>query len=197
MVNQTTRAAMITFLVRWSRLWTWHNHYAAVRNDAESHLKTIEVNLQDCKAAFRQLGHDVDSQESWQGVQAEYAEDWKLALEEAAKLPPQTPNVPEPAPESISEMASAPEMPRIADIVIERLKEAGDKGTRAAVIRTYIEAKYSRPIHEKTVGMTLFRLRKKGLVRRDKQTWFITAHDKAAKKNPGVATPGLFQTEQK
>jgi hypothetical protein len=68
---------------------------------------------------------------------------------------------------------SRPEMPRIADIILERLKAAGEEGAKAADIRRYIRRTHKADIHEKTVGMTLNRMQAAGQVRRDGRTWFI------------------------
>jgi hypothetical protein len=66
-------------------------------------------------------------------------------------------------------------MPRISDIILDRLKAAGfATGSKAAPIQDYIEETYSTQLHDKTVGMTLFRLARDGLVRRDGHTWYIT-----------------------
>jgi hypothetical protein len=87
-----------------------------------------------------------------------------------------------------------PEMPRIADIIVERLNTAGGDGSKAADIRRYISRKYDADIHEKTVGMTLYRLQKDGVVRREGHTWFL-APEHAEKRNPGVAAPGPAGTQ--
>lgn len=89
-------------------------------------------------------------------------------------------------------VATKAEMPRVSDIVLDRLKEAGKAGTKAAPIQHYIETTYGTKIHDKTVGMTLYRLQKDGLVRRDGYTWFIAG--KAM--NPGAATPGPSQSQE-
>jgi hypothetical protein len=82
-------------------------------------------------------------------------------------------------------------MPRVRDIVLDRLQEAGAEGSKAAPIQAYIESTYATKIHDKTVGMTLYRLMKEGLVRRDGHTWFIAPEA----VNPGAATPGSDQSE--
>jgi len=83
------------------------------------------------------------------------------------------------------------QMPRIKDIVLDCLKAAGPEGTKAAKIKRYIESTYLADIHEKTVGMTLYRLSqsKEKPVRREGQTWFFVP-SKAETKNPGVDAPG-------
>jgi hypothetical protein len=92
------------------------------------------------------------------------------------------------AEEEDGEPGARPEMPRIADIVLERLKEAGEDGEKAAAIRRYILATYNADIHEKTVCMTLYRLQKDGEVRRDGHTWFLASIPEA--KDPGAEDAG-------
>jgi hypothetical protein len=64
------------------------------------------------------------------------------------------------------------DMPSIRDIVLDRLAAAGDAGSKASAIREYIETTYAAQIHVKTVGMTLYRLVKDELARRDGRIWF-------------------------
>jgi hypothetical protein len=68
---------------------------------------------------------------------------------------------------------SRPDMPRIADIILDQLQAAGDEGCKAADIRRYIYRTYKSDIHEKTVGMTLNRMQAAGQVRRDARSWFL------------------------
>jgi hypothetical protein len=82
-------------------------------------------------------------------------------------------------------------MPRVRDIVLDRLKAAGADGSKAAAIQAYIESTYSKKIHPKTVGMTLFRLAQEKRVRRQGHTWFIGPES----MNPGVAAPGSEEAE--
>lgn len=85
-----------------------------------------------------------------------------------------------------------PPMPSIREIALMRLREAGDEGARAKSIREYILATYGVETHEKTVGMTLYRLFKEGAVRRDGHVWFF-APQNAETKNPGVSAPGPIE----
>lgn len=85
-----------------------------------------------------------------------------------------------------------PEMPRIADVILERLRAAGESGSKAADIRRYILRTYDADIHEKSVGMTLYRLSQATppQVHRRGFTWFFSPPP-ADEKNPGAPTPGL------
>jgi hypothetical protein len=60
----------------------------------------------------------------------------------------------------------------IREAVIDRLKKAGAAGAKAADIRREIEKMQGRELHDKTIGMTLYRLSLKGQSRRDGITWF-------------------------
>ena len=81
----------------------------------------------------------------------------------------------------------------VRDFALERLKSAGTAGMKASEIRKFIEAARGTELHEKTVGMTLYRLSLEGLARRDGRTWF-SAEPSGEAKNPGAATPGLFNS---
>lgn len=81
-------------------------------------------------------------------------------------------------------------MPRVRDVVLERLKAAGAKGTKAAPIRQFIKDRYGRDIHDKTVGMTLYRLAADKLAHREGIIWFFGPAP-AGMKSPGGETPGL------
>jgi hypothetical protein len=89
---------------------------------------------------------------------------------------------PAPTPEAVA-------MPRIRDIVLERLKAAEKNGTRAAPIREYIRTTYGKDIHEKTVGMTLYRLANEKLAHRIGITWFYGPAVPES-QNPGAGAPG-------
>jgi hypothetical protein len=60
----------------------------------------------------------------------------------------------------------------LRQIVLERLEEAGPKGSKAAAIRDYARAHLHRDFNIKAVGMTLNRLARQGRARRAGQVWF-------------------------
>ena len=102
-----------------------------------------------------------------------------------------------PAPVATSQLAmvaAAPptaKRPSLKDFLLQRLREAGTEGAKAAPLREMFERAYGETIHEKTVGMTLYRMSKGKLVTRDGHTWFIaTAPQGAETVNPGGDTPG-------
>jgi hypothetical protein len=57
-------------------------------------------------------------------------------------------------------------------IVLQRLEEAGPRGSKAAAIRDYARANLQRDFSIKAVGMALNRLAKEGRARRAGQVWF-------------------------
>ena len=57
-------------------------------------------------------------------------------------------------------------------IVLQRLQFAGQQGAKAAAIRAYVKDLLEREYHVKAVGMTLYRLAKEGLARREGRVWF-------------------------
>jgi len=81
---------------------------------------------------------------------------------------------------------------RISDLILEHLRQAGDKGTTANAIRSWLLNVHGISTHEKTPGMTLYRLSKQGSVTRNGRTWFLSSAP-AEKGNPG-SEPGLPKT---
>jgi hypothetical protein len=76
----------------------------------------------------------------------------------------------------------------IREAVMAELTRAGPRGIKAAAIRAVIEKKFGRELHYKTIGMTLYRLSEKGLVRRERLIWYYVPQ--GTKENPGGGTPG-------
>ena len=79
----------------------------------------------------------------------------------------------EPAPVSQPTLFEAAGETTIREAVLEQLKKAGEKGTKAAKIRQVIEQALGRQLHYKTVGMTLYRLSERGQAHREGYTWFF------------------------
>lgn len=101
----------------------------------------------------------------------------------------QTTIQPAPAPADQPSLPNLDGRPTIREIVLGRLQAAGDEGSKAAPIRDFLEREHGIKTHEKTVGMTLYRLLKAGLARRNGTTWFFDPTG-SEKKNPGAPTPG-------
>ncbi len=63
--------------------------------------------------------------------------------------------------------------PSAADIILEALSETYPKPLRSADFRRIIQERIGRAVHEKTPGMSLYRLSKAGKVRREGVDWFL------------------------
>ena len=87
--------------------------------------------------------------------------------------------------------------PRVREVTLDRLQASGERGQRAADIRKFIEQAYPIKLHEKTVGMTLYRLSQENLVHRKGQVWFYGPQAEqtlsAEPEDPGAAAPGNTQ----
>jgi hypothetical protein len=59
----------------------------------------------------------------------------------------------------------------IREMVIECLKQAGSSGAKVADVKKFI-AGLGIEMHDKTAGMTLYRLSKEGIARREGRDWF-------------------------
>lgn len=91
---------------------------------------------------------------------------------------------------------SAPRMVSLSpkslrEVILDRIEAAGAAGSKAAAIREFYERTFGKTIHQKTVGMTLYRLQNDGLVRHEGHFWFL-APPKSETGNPGVSAPGPF-----
>jgi hypothetical protein len=117
----------------------------------------IDRELADCRAAARVFDLDLTFPEE------ERVDQWHLFWR-AAERNKARQNDP---------VLQKRKMPKLADIVLDCLLLVGERGSKAAPIQEYIESTYDTKIHEKTVGMTLYRLLKKGRVRRNGHTWFF------------------------
>ena len=96
--------------------------------------------------------------------------------------------VPTPPPDK-TPSAQISKRPPVRELVLDLLREAGEKGAQATPMRQHIKRVYNTDLHSKTVGMTLYRLSLDGLVRREGRTWFLVPPI-AETKNPGVGAPG-------
>ena len=76
----------------------------------------------------------------------------------------------------------------IREFALAQAKAAFPQPVRASELRKQLEAD-GRPTHEKTVGMTLYRLLREGHLRREGHNWFFLPPS-AGTKNPGASPPG-------
>jgi hypothetical protein len=155
------------------------------KSAAEAEKKAAEARFADAdkrwnaaRAAFAAFGFITTSSTLWPGVREYMGEDaWNAAFARARGSADDdeernsTSQVPATGPEIEPPSGGPPaSMPTVREIALAQLRIAGDAGTRAAAIRDYIAQTYHHQVHEKTVGMTLYRLLKLGLARREGHT---------------------------
>ena len=203
--DEITRATMSALLVRWQSAWFLQKEQIAIREAAAKRADEFGEIISKCRETCKALGYDREEKEKWRealklfGAEADQLyektrspemPDWtflpkdKENNEEEHKVA-ETLTSPQPSPS-----AQSTERPPIREIALSRLALAGEKGALAADIRDFIKSNYPGDIHYKTVGMTLYRLLKDGLITRQGHTWFALPQS-AEKANPGGETPGL------
>jgi hypothetical protein len=79
-------------------------------------------------------------------------------------------------PNVLAEVAS----PKISDAIIELLESKWPEGVKVADVKSFLKATYNIDTHEKTPGMTLYRLSQQvpPLVKREKRVWFLAKDPK-------------------
>jgi hypothetical protein len=214
MLTDDDRAALVSILSRYISLWDQQARDEKTKEEVEERLKINSLQRKNCNAALTLYGYPVDEDKVFDRLKVDLGpQDWNrafvLARPKVVDISPSASNEKEkPAdgeagapettahpssPETInsdSRAAAKPlEPPIIKDVILERLKEAGEAGAKASSIREFIETTYSVKIHEKTVGMSLYRLQKAEKVRRNGLIWFLST-PKADGENPGAGTPG-------
>jgi len=204
------RAGMVAIFARWQLAALEHAYQTRIRDEAAKKADEAMVSLNACREACKAFGIDPDNAEQFGPAFQAYGEEAAQLYNRTrpAHLPAWLTAPPEPAPEPTSETAQIspptletpppPPMPRIKDIILDYLALADDvgmKGCKAADIRAFIEMKYATKIHEKTVGMTLYRLLKDEKVSRRGHLWFFVPQP-ADTKNPGATAPGLFEDQK-
>lgn len=97
----------------------------------------------------------------------------------------------EPSRQNVKPVASA--APQFKDVALDYLKEAHPKTLKAAQIQNRCEILLGRKFHEKTAGMTLYRLAKDGLVRRiGRAHWLYVPQTDDKGPEVDAAGPSLF-----
>ncbi len=214
MDDPITRRTMVALMARWNISYYEKQDHLAVAKAAQEKADSSAAVVDQCKATCKALGFDRDDKENWALALQLFGQEASELYNQARdpSWPPwhftRPPLVLEgevteiaaiAAPQGSSEGAASSEneaileRPPVKKIALDRLKIAGEEGSKASEIRDYIQKTYGGEIHEKTVGMTLYRLLKEGKVRRDKHTWFIAPEA----MNPGVGTPGSDSSQDK
>jgi hypothetical protein len=224
MFTEADKAAISGLLARFAETWERKDADQKLANAVAERIAKHNKRIQNIKSAFAVFDFDlVTDDDVWNKLKAAIgAQAFDLAIENgraaaAINNQEQAPSE-EQQPQSKGTQADAQvqtsgtegrnseaealslgisEAPTVRDGVLKRLQAAGSKGAKAIELRAFFEETYGIKIHEKTVGMTLYRLSRDHLVRREGRTWFI-APPKAEAMNPGAATPGFSaQTQER
>jgi hypothetical protein len=79
--------------------------------------------------------------------------------------------------------------------ILDYLRAVGEQGSNVAEVKRHLADAYGITVHEKTPGMTLYRLLKDGLVRREGRTWFAMPYtENKENEAPSGRTAGASET---
>ena len=152
---------------------------AFIQNEMKR-LRSIERELEDCDAASRLFGrHEAadDASEFAGGGTPKVTPPRELG----GALSPLTPTVP-----SLK--------PSFKEAAIEFLQKVYPRGLKATHIRALVQSHYGITAHEKTAGMTLYRLKKEGLVRRNGFYWYSMAAERHPAESIDARAPAAFES---
>ncbi len=181
---------------------------SAQREDLLARQRRNDRELSDCRATARFFGIDVEFPSDPARDEAEHYYRRAMEAESLARRrntavhgrPVETiytvtsdagPTKPTPEPAPSPAVLSAPveeakPRPPVREFIVKQLAMAGKAGAKAAALREAYERKYGTTLHEKTIGMTLYRLLQDDKVARDGHVWFLIPQTEA----PGAGTPG-------
>jgi hypothetical protein len=212
-------ATAVALMVRLVRVQNERNRVGEIKKEVDEKYVAINLQWNRCRDALAILGFDTSSKDIWSDIKAAIGmPNWNAAFERAKASPlpltpilavmPPIPPPPPPVspgneewddgePDELTDTAfeGVEEPPQsVREFVIEALKTHGQKGTKAADIRAAYESARGMKLHDKTIGMTLYRLSKEEppLARREGRIWFFVEPN-GGTKNPGGGTPGLSE----
>jgi hypothetical protein len=129
--------------------------------EIDMRMRAIHGEMKDCEAAARVFGGTLEARPFWE--------------------PPQ--------PKLDLTGASTTQGTVVRSVVLQQLEQAFPGSVKAADIREVL-ANMHVDVHEKTVGMTLYRLSLKGLARRIGIRWFFVPEDERGKEKAADAQAG-------
>ncbi len=152
---------------------------AFIQNEMKR-LRSIERELEDCDAASRLFGqHEAaeDANEGTAGGEPKITSPRELG----GALSPSTQTLPT-------------LKPSFKEAAIEFLQKVYPRGLKATHIRALAQSHYGITAHEKTAGMTLYRLKKEGLVRRNGFYWYSMAPERHHAEDIDARAPAVFDS---
>jgi len=155
--NAAVRAIVLKF-EEFAQSWAQADNQETVGRQmieaAKAAKKAADAKYKECLAAARLF--DFDLQKEWTA--------YREAQPEMFDPQAEKPTVPEP-------MEPEPDQRTIKERVLDAARAAHPHPVRASGLRNLLEQQGVKT-HEKTIGMTLYRLLKDGKVRRDGWDWF-------------------------
>jgi hypothetical protein len=161
-----------------------------IRSELLAKIRKADRELADCRAAARLFDLDIafpeeDERAAYSRRELEFAHEreerarnaarhgvtpgaiaYRVARSDPSQPPPQLV-------QSVPEPPTRQARPSLRAFVLDQVQSALPGGRKAAEMRELFERIYGDAIHEKTVGMTLYRLSKEGLVHRDGHNWYF------------------------
>lgn len=168
--------------------------------------RALERKLEDLRAAGRVFGQGVaiprgvdafNDRQSLDAAMLELRKGRKWVPGESEPTPIESSGKADENDDGDADAAPTAESQRgtIRDLVLTFVQEH-KTGVKADDIKKWLAFQYAIETHDKTVGMTLYRLSKEGLVRRQGHTWFpVTVTTES--ENPGADTPGQTSSDDK
>lgn len=193
MIKDENKALLLTLAVNFQRLWDQRIADTALKEEVEARLDAIEPQIRSIATAAKAFGVETSAGWFWPIREAVGPAVFDKAMLDAGihmvwGEPPEgyAPIVPD-EPKVLNATPLTSDAP-VREIVLERLKIAEKEGAKAGDIRTYIETLRAKKLHDKTIGMTLYRLSTDGLARREGRTWFYVSPPGEV-KNPSGGAP--------
>jgi hypothetical protein len=188
MITEDDKLALLALLTRYNRTWLARDRDMKARAEIEARLQQYSKQMERLVAAFSVFDFGTTKEEWLRLKEVVGVEAFNRAVAKGERDP--QPDEDEEREIKTIEAEIIEHRPDVSirDIVLERLRLAGSDGVKASEITAHLNSVRPQKVHEKTSGMTLYRLSQDGLARREGRTWFFVPQ--AETKNPGAPAPG-------
>jgi len=165
MSDDTQQQAISVIIQKFNeQIKLWHaakrdcDQLTALVAEAQARMEAANEKINECYRSAKLFEFDLNIE--WNRYFELQKELWETKHNTQVAAPEAAPVLPSAAPKTIREH------------VIDAAKQAYPSPIRASGLRRELEVKGIK-IHEKTVGMTLYRLSRRGILRRDGWDWFF------------------------
>lgn len=194
MFDDVDKSGIVALLAKLVRVQDQRRDAKTALDKAIAHHAALDAQWIAMRGAFVAYGFDATDEKLWEKVKAAMGKDlWDEAFALArpgVHGPKEKTTADETSPPSLEEDGDDSNDAPVRKIVLRQLRLAGNDGLTARKIRDHFKVVLGRNLHEKTVGMTLYRLSRDGLARREGRTWFAVPET----ANPGGETPGSIES---